>query len=831
MSFFSPRRDGAALTPLEDVTALGEEDGAAVFKAEGYDPQMLWRPGVVERATLLGAAALRVRLELVALDGRLKDPCVYFDWGDGFSEETRKSLSPIGPGTYAAVGHSNAGVCRAVRFDPSATACTFAVRRFVVEPVGHSGPAVPRLSFLRRLARKVLRRLPQSLQADLRRFKAVMLDPNARARPLGKVGALLDLNRNRRWRAAYVHAFEVARNLRSPFFAAPPLEPPRRDPADAKVVAFYLPQFHPTPENDQWWGKGFTEWSNVAKATPQFAGHWQPRLPSDLGYYDLRVPEVLKAQAELAKLSGVDAFCFHYYWFGGRRVLEAPLDRFVADPEIDLPFALCWANENWTRRWDGLESEVLLAQKHSAADDLAVFADMARYMKSERYLRIGGKPLLVVYRPDVMPEPAKTTARWRKAAKAAGLGELFLLCTDAFGFADYARHGFDGLVEFPPHAISAGEITHRVELLNPSFAGRVYDYQTVVGLKESDLAVAEDPRRFPGVMPSWDNEARKPGAGHVFHGATPELFHRWLTAALGASRRNAPEGERLVFVNAWNEWAEGTYLEPDRWFGHGAAQALRSALQLRAPRLSSEHPLVVGSKAAPRRHDAVGLVHLYYPELIASMAEALGPLAAEADLMISFPDHWAETELGDLAAAFPTAWLEPCPNRGRDVEPFLGLLGAAKARGYARFCKLHSKRSPHLHGGEAVRDRLVEALAGADALKAARQRFEADLRLGLLAPKSSQVRLGDHGVMYNNQPSVQFLARRFDFTHDDQTSFPGGTMFWGRMAAFDVLTGPVAKDLPFETEMARIDGTLAHAFERAMGAIAAAAGYTAEYSL
>lgn len=827
LSLFGPRHAAKAkLTPHEAVTALGEDNGAAVYQAEGGDPQMLWRPGLTERAALFGQGALRVRVEMTALDGRLKDPCVYFDWGDGFSEETRKPLSPAAPGVFAAVGHSNAGACRAIRFDPSAAPCKFRITGFTVEPVGEGAVSVPRLSIARRLARRVLRRLPGGVQSGLRRTKARLLNPGG----LSGAGWSLSLGANR-WRSAYTHAFEVARNLRSPFFAAPPLEPPRRDPEDAKVLAFYLPQFHPTAENDAWWGKGFTEWTNVTKATPQFSGHLQPRLPADLGHYDLRVPEVQRAQADLARRSGVDAFCFHYYWFAGRRVLDKPLDSFVADPKIDLPFALCWANENWTRRWDGLESEVLLAQRHSPEDDLAVFADLARYMKHPRYVRVNGRPLLILYRPDVLPEPKATVARWRTAAKAAGLGDLYLLCTDAFGFSDYARYGFDGLVEFPPHAISIGEITHQVELLNPSFAGRVYDYETVVASKESDLALAEDPRRFPGVMPAWDNEARKPGAGHVFHGATPELFRRWLTAALDQVRKVAPKGERMVFINAWNEWAEGTYLEPDRWFGHGFAQALRSVLETRAPRIAAEHPLIVASHRRARTHQVAALIHIYYPDLIEPMRADTAALLAQADAMISFPDTWSPADLERLAAAWPDAWLQPCPNRGRDVEPFLALLRQAKARGYALFCKLHSKRSPHLAGGDAARGRLLEGLAGPQAVAQALSLFAKDSQCGLIAQADAGVRLGDHGVMHNNRAGLDFLAKRLNFTYDAATMFAGGTMFWGRMVAFDSLTGPAATDLPFETEMGRIDGTLAHAFERAMGAIVTAAGYASRYAL
>jgi hypothetical protein len=299
---------------------------------------MLWTPSREERAALAAHAAVRVRVGLQPLDGRLADPCLYADWGDGFSEETRASLRVVEPGLYTAVARSNAAGLRRLRIDPTASPARFVVTRLEVEPADGEAGAVRRHSAPKRLLRRVLRRLPAPLQRLLRLTREALTgDARARQGARRRLLGVLRPGAGDPWREAYVHAFEVARNLRSPHFAAPPLSPPARDPEGARVIAFHLPQFHPIPENDAWWGKGFTEWSNVTKAVPQFRGHVQPRLPADLGYYDLRLPEALRAQADLARRTGVDAFCFHYYWFGGRRLLERPLDAFVADPEIDLP--------------------------------------------------------------------------------------------------------------------------------------------------------------------------------------------------------------------------------------------------------------------------------------------------------------------------------------------------------------------------------------------------------------------------------------------------------------------------------------------------------------
>lgn len=811
----------AVLRPFEDIVPLGPTQ----FEAFGDDPKMLWLPGKEDLADLAGSGAVRVTVRMEARAGRLAEPCVYGDWGDGFSEETRKPLVLVEQGVFSALIQSNAGALRKIRFDPSSQACQFELIDFTVTAAAEAIASVQRLSLARRLARRAMRRLPPPVQWAARAAKRALSGDTRGLNRLFAGGG------RGPWRDAYVQAFNVARNLRSPHFAAPPLEPPRRAPDAPKVVTFYLPQFHPIAQNDAWWGKGFTEWSNVTKAMPQFTGHLQPRLPADLGYYDLRAPETLAAQVDLARRIGVDAFCFHYYWFAGERLLERPLDAFLADETLDLSFALCWANENWTRRWDGQENDILIAQGHSPEDDIAVFDDIARYMRSPRYLRVAGKPLLIVYRPDALPDAAATMRRWRDRARETGIGEIFLLCTNAFGFADYRGSGFDGLTEFPPHALSLGEITHVVQRLNPNFSGRVYDYEAIVPERIADLAEHRDARRFPGIMPSWDNEARKPGAGHVFHNATPEPFYRWAKAALDFSAASAPAGERLVFVNAWNEWAEGAYLEPDRWFGHGPAQALRAAIEASAPRLAADHPVLLASQARNRCGNKVVLLHLHYTNLIESLGARLRPLVGQVDIAVTIPDAWSEADLLALAAALPEARIDLTVNRGRDVAPFIDALRRAEQAGYTLFCKIHSKRSPHMSTGDAWRETLLSKLLDPSVVAEVSARFSEAPKLGLLASGSSRAALSSPDVMFNNKPLVAHVASRLKLIYGEDTPFVAGTMFWGRIAAFSSLIKASPEDLAFETELGRIDGTLAHAFERLMGAIAVSSGYDLDWSL
>lgn len=345
----------------------------------------------------------------------------------------------------------------------------------------------------------------------------------------------------------------------------------------ARVIAFYLPQFHPIPENDEWWGDGFTEWTNVRPAEPQFIGHYQPHVPhADIGYYDLRNRNTQLKQIELAKTYGINGFCFYYYWFGGKRLLETPIENYLADPGLDHPFCLCWANENWSRRWDGLESEVLLGQNHSPEDDLACIADLARFMRDSRYIRIDGKPLLLVYRPNLLPFPQETAARWRQWCRDNGIGEIYLAYTQSFARVDPAEYGFDAAVEFPPNNSSPPDLTRQVSLIN-QHSGRVYDWDIFV--KNSENYTDPGYTIFRSVCPGWDNTARRGSNGTAFVNNSPARYERWLENAINETIRSHPNfDERLIFVNAWNEWAEGAHLEPDEASGYSYLEATRRAL-------------------------------------------------------------------------------------------------------------------------------------------------------------------------------------------------------------------------------------------------------------
>jgi lipopolysaccharide biosynthesis protein len=349
-----------------------------------------------------------------------------------------------------------------------------------------------------------------------------------------------------------------------------------------KTIAFYLPQFHPIAENDVWWGRGFTEWNNVARTRPMFDGHQQPRLPADLGFYDLRMPEVQDAQARLASAYGIHGFCYHYYWFRHRRLLETPILQMLRSGRPDFPFCICWANENWTRRWDGLDHEILVQQDYGPGFAQAFIDEMIPFMRDPRYIRYEGRPVLLIYRAKTIPDLPQTIAIWRDACRRAGLGEIHLCAVKFWDVTESRLDGFDALVEFPPHRVNVVERTQKVADLNPGFRGNIYDYGAVI-----DHSLSYDPadpeflaRRgllHRGVMMGWDNSARRGPGANIFHGATPELFGFWLSGLLDQERRRASP-ESLIFINAWNEWAEGTVLEPDLRHGRGYLEATRDAL-------------------------------------------------------------------------------------------------------------------------------------------------------------------------------------------------------------------------------------------------------------
>jgi glycosyltransferase involved in cell wall biosynthesis len=391
------------------------------------------------------------------------------------------------------------------------------------------------------------------------------------------------------------------------------MEIEHREPAlespEVKAIAFYLPQFHRIPENDKWWGDGFTEWTYVKRARPFFRGHNQPRVPADLGYYDLTDAEVRLKQAELAQRYGIYGFCYYHYRFGTKRLLEMPFSEVLKSAVPSLPFCLCWANENWTRRWDGLDQEILIAQNYSFENDRAFLEELIPAFEDSRYIKIDGRPLLIVYQPGDIPKPADTFAVWRRIAKASGFPELYIAGVHTFGwFGDPREHGMDAAIEFPIHfwvqASGKGEMCD-IEQVDPKFNGDIKSYYLFKTCSTSRPRPSYT--LFKGVMPMWDNTARRMEKATLLHTSNlvPESYHGWLRHVVDYTHRNLKGDERLIFINAWNEWGEGCYLEPDQTHGRALLRATRLALNTKKIADSPNRDI---RQVASRRRDDLEIV-------------------------------------------------------------------------------------------------------------------------------------------------------------------------------------------------------------------------------
>ncbi len=354
--------------------------------------------------------------------------------------------------------------------------------------------------------------------------------------------------------------------------------PYERNVNDCKLIAFYLTQFHPDKHNEMWWGKGVTEWNNVCRAVPQYVGHYQPRLPGELGFYDLRLKENILRQIELAKMYGIHGFSFYYYWFNGERLLEKPLENFLEDESLDFPFCLCWANENWTKKFNGNNSEILLKQPQSFKSYCDVILDIARFLCDKRYITIDNKKLLIIYRPSLIPKVKQVLLFWRNYCTENNLGDLYIIAVKEVNIEiDWLSKGFDAMSEFHPGSIynNLENITKYVPMMQNNFNGVVFSYSDLVENKK--YLKNNTPKLYKAVMPSWDNTARRNDSGIIFENSSPLLYKTWLKDIMEHTKNDDSLDDKIVFINAWNEWGEGAYLEPDKRYGYAYLNATKEA--------------------------------------------------------------------------------------------------------------------------------------------------------------------------------------------------------------------------------------------------------------
>lgn len=365
---------------------------------------------------------------------------------------------------------------------------------------------------------------------------------------------------------------------------------------DIKIVAFYLPQFHSIPENDQWWGKGFTEWVNTKKAVPQFPGHYQPRLPYGDNYYCLLDDSTFLWQADIAKKYGVYGFCYYHYWFkGGKKLLEKPIEQMLKNPDIDMPFCLSWANENWSRNWDGGNREVIMEQEYGDETEWeAHFQYLLSFFRDKRYIAVDGKPIFIIYKPGLIDRLEEMLAFFSARAIAEGLRGICFMFQHPYYYKaeNYQPELFDYTINFEPGYTRFMEYGREMNGIIARIMRRLkYHYrQLACGCKNISLTISSydedwdkilkrDPilpdKTFPGAFVDWDNTPRNKN-GITYIGAGPDKFEAYMTELIRLTKQKYHQ--QMIFVNAWNEWGEGAYLEPDQKYGYGYLEALKKAL-------------------------------------------------------------------------------------------------------------------------------------------------------------------------------------------------------------------------------------------------------------
>jgi len=601
-----------------------------------------------------------------------------------------------------------------------------------------------------------------------------------------------------------------------------------RDENDAKVMAIYLPQFHPFEENDKAWGRGFTEWSNVTTAQPRFIGHQQPILPKDLGFYDLRLESKIQEQIELAKKYGIYGFCFYYYWFSGKKIMDKPLDSFLSHKEWDFNFAICWANENWTKRWDGRDSDVIIAQEYLEDDPINFIKDIEHILLDDRYIQEDGKPVLMVYRASELKEPKKYAEVWRRYFTEKHDRELQLVSYLSFDDQDPREYGFDAALDFSP--LSAFFKTNQFKnnafpyidvsrkLLDINFSGVVADYRTIA--LNDNLDEVYDFPTYPCLTPSWDNDARKKGKGFIYQNSSPDLYAAWLERLVrkGVKKQNAP----YIFVNAWNEWAEGAIMEPSNHLGHAVLN--RTAEVLSSASNNKKNQIKFPKYGLSRNKDTklAVVIHLYYIDLWPTIKNRLSYIEEPYDLFITLNERDRDFQ-PELDSRDSQIYTYVIPNRGRDVLPFLYIAQRIRAAGYEYFLKLHSKKSKHRQdGSDWFSDVVTSLLPDSETITKTIECLKQE-KTGIIGPRNHLVSLRRH--MGSNRLILQdLLSRAYNeqaakkvLKSPEQYPYFGGTMFWARLDAIDKMLNLLLMPDDFQSEHGQVDGTTAHALERMFG--------------
>lgn len=588
--------------------------------------------------------------------------------------------------------------------------------------------------------------------------------------------------------------------------------------SDIKYIAFYLPQFHPFPENNEWWGKGFTEWTNVVRAKKQYNNHCVPNLPTDLGFYDLRLPEVLEEQTKLANNYGIDTFCFYFYWFNGKILMERPLENFLNNKELDIEFCFSWANENWTRKWDGLDKEILIKQEHSLEDSKNFINYISKYFKDSRYLKVDGKPVLIIYNPAKINDLDLTIELWKKEVIEMGfsgiylvtqnnpdvLSRIFNLNVDDCSLEDK----FDLTIDFVPLTLDGTKYKYK-KIEGYSKSSTIYDYDEVVKFEINNKKnKPQNVRVSDSIMLGWDNTPRRGNGGaYIFSNFSIRKYKQWLSYLSHRCLKNncLSKNEKFIFINAWNEWAEGTYLEPDDKNGYSYLNATYEVKKEFETNFSS---LINFTKKSTSQNRAI-LIHIYYEEVLDQIVEL-----CNQEILKDFDIYCTSCSLSILKkfkSKFPKSETMLVENRGRDTLPLIEKLRYIKDFNYEFVCVIHSKKTLYRGDGNSIRDSLYNSLIGSEnRIEEIINKFMKEKDVGLITAAGCLLE-HDELNMASNIQNVKYLSEKIGVPYK-KSIFPAGSMFWIRPSILNPLLKLNNDD--FECEEGHTDGCMPHAVER-----------------
>ena len=581
---------------------------------------------------------------------------------------------------------------------------------------------------------------------------------------------------------------------------------------DIKTIALYLPQFHSIKENDKWWGKGFTEWTNVKDSKPLYKGHHQPRIPGDslnyLGYYELINLEVIQKQINLAKSHGVYGFGIYYYWFSGRRLLESPLDLFLINKNLDFKFLLIWANENWTRRWNGLNKKILIKQEYNDNDPINFIIDIKKYLIDKRYIKINEKPIIGLYEPKNIPNLKKIISQWREESIKLGIGEIFILVTlNNNTYEEFKKIGlFNGVYEFSPRDSFNCKIKYSKNLL----------YTATLYKNINFINATDDFPLFRGSMLEFDNSPRIKNSPNIFENYSPEQFYLINKKIIEWTREHYNINNRFIFINAWNEWGEGAYLEPDEKYGYASINSLSKAL------FDKDYKDINFNFEEFNIRPIIAIqAHIFYIDLLNEIIVKINNIPVKFDLFISTDSLFKKNNIQNYIKQYSKASninVIIIENIGRDVLPLLIQMKNV-IKNYKYLCHIHTKKTMYTNIGNDWRNYLLENLLGNQKIiSEILSDFENNEKLGFIFPENYYKVLFQFGIQFinrNNKSIIIHLLKKYfhKFRIGKKLEFPAGNMFWARVKAiYQIFNEKYEKNLPIE--IGQKDGTIMHGIER-----------------